>query len=455
LPRLDLGGVDAVTRAVRPDASQPELVRRLFAETEGLPFLVVEYLRVLDVSSAHWAIPDGARDLMRVRLSPLSEVGRQLLAAAAVIGRSFDADAVRLTSGRAEEEVVNGLEELTGHGLIREGSHHYDFSHETLRALVHADISLARRRLLHRRAAQASSDAASQARHLQLAGESGTAAAAHARAAVEAQNVFAHAEALEHLRAALALGHPDAAALELQAAELLTRLGDYPAAVASLERAAATADPCLLGTIEHRLGQVHHRSGSWALAEAHFTAALLAPTPPDDGTRARITADLSLTVLSAGNPDRASALAGESLAAAESAADVRALAQANNLLGLLAFRAGAADEALRRLETSLTLAEGADDRGAQVAALNNLALAHRAGGALDAAVERTRDALRLCTKEADRHREAALHNNLADLLHVRGDEEEAMHHLKLAVATFAEVGAVAGEEAEIWKLVQW
>ena len=30
-----------------------------------------------------------------------------------------------------------------------------------------------------------------------------------------------------------------------------------------------------------------------------------------------------------------------------------------------------------------------------------------------------------------------------------------MDHLKLAVATFADVGAVAGEQAEIWKLVQW
>ncbi|CAN5401918.1 hypothetical protein BH10ACT10_BH10ACT10_26020 [soil metagenome] len=211
-----------------------------------------------------------------------------------------------------------------------------------------------------------------------------------------------------HLRAALALGHPEPAALELRSAELQTRLGDYPAAVASLERAAATAGADLLGTIEHRLGQVHHRSGSWALAEAHFNAALVAPTSTDAGTRARIIADLSLTVLSAGNPARAAELALGALAAAEAAQDVRALAQANNLLGLLASRAGDADRALGHLGTSLARAQRADDRAAQVAALNNLALVHRDGGALDAAVETTRDALRLCAKEADRHREAAI-----------------------------------------------
>jgi tetratricopeptide (TPR) repeat protein len=458
LHRLDLAEVDTVVRAVRPDAAEPEIVRRLFAETEGLPFLVAEYLQVLDVSAEQWSIPDGARDLLRARLGQVSEVGRQLLAAAAVIGRSFDADAVRLTSGRAEEEVVTGLEELTGHGLVREGSVHYDFSHETLRALVESDISLARRRLLHRRAAQVSTDAASEARHLQLAGDSPAAAAAHVRAATQAQSVFAHAEAVTHLRAALALGHPEPAALEFRTAELLTRLGDYPGAAAGLERAAATADPQLLWRIEHRLGQVHHRSGAWALAEAHFAGALagLPPSPPSgDGGRARITADLSLTVLSAGDPARASVLAVEALEEAETAADVHALAQANNLLGLLASRAGAVDKAVQHLETSLALATGAGDQAAQVAALNNLALAHRDGGALDAAVERMRDALRLCALLGDRHREAALHNNLADLLHERGDDDDAMHHLKLAVTIFADIDAVAGEQAEIWKLVQW
>ena len=458
LDRLELTDVDAVARAVRPDACDPEHVRRLFAESEGLPFLVVEYLQVLDassVSSDEWSLPTGARDLMRARLGQVSEVGRQLLAAAAVIGRSFDADGVRLTSGRAEEEVVTGLEELAGHGLIREGGQEYDFSHETLRALVHADMSLARRRLLHRRAAQVSTDPASQARHLQLAGDAEAAAAAHVRAAAQARSVFANAEALAHLDAALALGHPQPAVLEVEAGELLTLRGDYPAAVASLERAAATADPLLLATIEHRLGQVHHRSGSWALAEAHLTEALTAVAPGEDGRRARIAADLSLTVLSAGDSRRAAVLAADALASAESAADLHALAQANNLLGLLASRAGATEQAVGHLEASLALAEEVGDHAAQVAALNNLALAYRDGGAGDAAVEHVRHALRLCTEQGDRHREAALHNNLADLLHARGDTEEAMDHLKLAVATFADVGAVADEQAEIWKLVQW
>ena len=82
-----------------------------------------------------------------------------MLAAAAVVGRSFDFDTVRAASGRGEEETLTALEELTSRGLIREvgspvgGTPAYDFDHDKLRTLVYEETSLARKRLLHRRAA--------------------------------------------------------------------------------------------------------------------------------------------------------------------------------------------------------------------------------------------------------------------------------------------------------------
>jgi hypothetical protein len=60
------------------------------------------------------------------------------------------------------------------------------------------------------------------------------------------------------------------------------------------------------------------------------------------------------------------------------------------------------------------------------------------------------------SRSSARSRQAALHNNLADLLHATGRSDEAMAHLKQAVAIFADVGAQAGEvQPEIWKLVEW
>jgi len=364
-------------------------------------------------------VPSGARDPLRSRLDPVSETGRQILSAAAVLGRSFDAETVRANSGRAEDETVAALEELSRRGLVRERNLDYDFCHEKLRGLVYAETSLAR------------------------------------RAAEQARSVFANTEAMAHLRAALALGHPDPGLLHSEVGELQTLQGDYAGALASFEIAAASAGPEPLGHLEQRLGQVHHRRGEWVLAQAHLQAALDATPDADSAARARILADLSLATHSAGEPLRVADLARETLELAEMAGDLPALAQAHNLLGLLASASGNGREALLQLRASLALAEQVDDPGAQVAALNNLALTYRDSGEREMAIALTRRALDRCTVLGDRHREAALHNNLADLLHASSAPDEAMQHLKRAVALFAEVGAAQGPQPEIWKLVRW
>ena len=470
LDRLGEDEVGKLLRATVPDPA-PELARRLYEETEGLPFLLVEYLNSLG-ADPDWALPQGARELLLARLDPVSETGRQVLAAAAVIGRSFEVDTVRAASGRGDEETVAALEELVQRGLIREGRFDYDFAHEQLRRLVAEETSLARRRLLHGRAADVlaaagpaasggtpahplGGRAAEVARHLRLAGRDAQAAAAYRRAADHARALFANADALEHLRAALAVGDPEPGSLHAAIGDLQTLQGDYGAALASYETAAALSPGDQIGTIEHRLGQVRHRRGEWALATAHFEAALAA-TPEDDlAARARITADLSLSAHDGGDPARAAELAERARALAEQAGDPRALGQAHNLLGALATSGGAAADALDHLRRSLELAEATDDPGARVAALNNLALAHRARGELEPALELTGAALDLCAAQGDRHREAALHNNLADLLHDAGRHEDAMDQLKRAVAIFAEVGAEGEPQPEVWKLARW
>ncbi|MBA2640706.1 MAG: AAA family ATPase, partial [Nocardioidaceae bacterium] len=170
LDRLGEAAVAELVQQARPASRNPGVVRRLWQTTEGVPLLLVEYLRTLD-GDQDWPLPTRARDLLRSRLDPLSETGRQVLAAAAVLGRSFDVDTVRAVSGRTDEETVTALEEVVRHGLVSERESGYDFVHGLLRGLVQDETSLARRRLLHGRAAAAlPGPAAVVARHLQLAG---------------------------------------------------------------------------------------------------------------------------------------------------------------------------------------------------------------------------------------------------------------------------------------------
>ncbi len=459
LERLSEATVGELLLATRGEDVSPTVAHQLWERTEGVPLFILEYLRTLDHVD-EWPVPVGARELVRARLGPVTETARQTLSAAAVIGRSFDTDAVRLVSGRTEDETVTSLEELTGHGLLREGNLDYDFGHGLVRTLVYEETPLARRRLLHARAADlAGAPIAITARHLLLAGRERDAADAFRVAAEQAEAVFANTDALSHLRGALALGHPDVAGLQQQIGDLLTLSGDYRGAQSSLEAAAADSRPDQLPHVEHRLGRLHHRRGDYTLARAHLERALEGTQPDHLADRASITADLSLAAQAAGDAALARALATEAHVLAEEGPDLRALCQSYNLLGMLATLEGDLDESFSLLERSRELADQLGAPDLQVAALNNLALAHRADGGVSEALELTAAALELCTStSADRHHEAALHNNLADLLHASGRSDESMFHLKRSVEIFAEVGEV-GASAEphpgIWKLVRW
>ncbi len=488
LSRLSHASVEALVRtavAVMPPSSRvgcDALVRRLHEETEGLPLFLSEYLAAMGEGTlgrddSAWALPGGVRDLLRARLAAVSESARQLLHAAAVIGRSFDFDAVQAASGRDEEMVVTALEELIGHGIVEEvqgrsgvnGGHPtYDFSHEKLRTLVYDETSLARRRLLHRRVADALSSRARTPRdarslagqiahHYRQAGQDDRAAAYFAVAGEHARSLYANLEALRHLQAALALGHPETAGLHEAIGDLHALSGAYADALASYETAAALSQPHVLARMEHKLGQIHHRRGEWDLAEHSFKAAEAAlGDGPADAESAQLYADWSLMAHHRGHSDQARTLAEKALLLAEQTGDDRALAQAHNVLGILAGAGGETVTARRHLERSVALAEKLDDPSARAAALNNLALAYSAEGEIERAMHLTEAALGLTSARGDRHRQAALHNNLADLLHAAGRSEEALAHVKQAVTIYAEIGVEAGSvQPHIWKLTEW
>lgn len=449
---------------------------RLYRETEGLPLFLAAYVEALahereGGEEAEWLLPRGVADLLRARLSAVGDAAQQALQAAAVIGRSFDLEALQATSGRSDEEVVSALEALTKRAIVREmgedagAAPRYDFTHEKLRGLVYDETSLARRRLLHSRAARFLSErarlhrnleaqAAAIGRHFRLAGQDAEAAACFAMAGDHAHGLYAHAEALAHYQAALALGHPEPRRLHEASGDMHVLLGAYTAALASYEAAAALCAPAAaaLPVIEHKLGNVHARRGEWPSAEAHFAAALdLAAGPAG-----RVLADWSLAAHAQGQTERAFALASDALAATEAAGDRRGAAQAHNILGILARSRGDAAGAVAHLERSLAIAEALADASSRIAALNNLALARGDRGDLAGATALAEHALALGVAVGDRHREAALHNNLADLLHAAGRSEEAMIHLKQAVVIFAEIGVQAGDaQPEIWRLMEW
>jgi len=476
-------GTAEITDMLRAAGAPPADPARMLAETRGLPLLVREYADALRLAAADdgspgtddegWTPPASVRELLNRRMRAASDPALQMLSAAAVLGSGFDSDLLRAVSGRGEAETVEALDEALTRFLLTEipppggtGPPSYDFPYEALRRVAYESATLARRRLLHSRAAAtlaaryerdpAPARAAVIAGHLQRAGRDGEAADWWWLAASRARELYAHAEALAHLRQAVALGYPQVAG-SIALGDELTILGRYHEALAEYETAAAASDSddTTAATIEHKLAEVHHRLGDWALADAHLDAALDLLAADDQAGRARVQSDQAAVAYRLGAHDRAAALGSAALAAAQQAGDPEAITQSLNVLGMLAARDGDPAAAERHLRASLAQARDMADQIAVVAALNNLARLLADTGRADEGLGLAREALMLGSELGDQHRVAALHTNLADLLHQTGHGEEALAQLKDAARGFAAVDPGVPPNPEIWTLVEW
>lgn len=472
--RLSREDIQVLMNAVYlPDT--PDIVERLYGESEGLPLFVREYLALLHnnptlLQTLEWHMPSGIHELLRSRVAQVSEIARQLLDAAAVIGHSFDLDLVRDSSGRGEEETVDGADELEQRGILKNSTGEvtdYEFYHEKLREVVYQDLSMARKRLLHRRTAKAflnrigqtdklGETAALIAAHFHAGGQDVDSAEFYVRAGYHARRSYANREALNFFEQALALGYPSVVGLYEAMGDLCTILGDYLSAIRCYERGMARADPAPIPLFEQKLGQVYHRLGEWELADSYYRSALAALPDTALTERASLLTDRSLTRYAMEDTDSAAVLAQDALQAAERASSPRGKAQAFNVMGLLARRRKQFDLAATHLTSSLSLIESLNDDGMYIAILNNLGLLHMETHTYDEAQRYFEAALEKCNRIGDLHHEAALHNNLADLFYALNMPRESLYHLKRAVSLFAQVGQQDTQmRAETWKLTEW
>ena len=195
----------------------------LHAVTGGYPLFVIEAIRagILDRPGpadqperrSGERAPE-VRSVLAGRISQAAPAARATAELAAVIGRDFTVDLLTEASDLDSEAVVTAVDELWRHRIIREHAPaRYDFCHDLLRDTAYAEISPVRRRLLHRRVAQAlqamhgaDPDAAAPiAYQYERADRPARALPHHVRAAEAASQVFANQKAIRHYRRAAAL----------------------------------------------------------------------------------------------------------------------------------------------------------------------------------------------------------------------------------------------------------
>jgi hypothetical protein len=170
---LKLGGLskDAVAQMLNGLSQHrvPEsLVNLIFEESQGNPFFVEEVYRHLieegkvfdaagqfrtDIEIDEIDVPENVRLIIGRRLERLDQNEKRVLAAAAVIGRSFSFELLTATSQIDVDELFTVIEKAQQMGIIVPSSEGPDqpftFTHELVRQTLLAGISAPRRQWLH------------------------------------------------------------------------------------------------------------------------------------------------------------------------------------------------------------------------------------------------------------------------------------------------------------------
>ncbi|MGA9721956.1 MAG: AAA family ATPase [Candidatus Binatus sp.] len=171
LPESAVGEMIEAMSERKPPAAT---IRLFYSFTEGHPLFVEELFHHLaengklfdssgefrhDLTAASIDVPRSLRLIVVRRLLRISEGARKMLGTAAVIGNSFTFDILEAATGINPDALLDGVEEAEHAGLISSSLDHlearFQFSHETIRQSVLAELSVARRQRLHLSVAEA------------------------------------------------------------------------------------------------------------------------------------------------------------------------------------------------------------------------------------------------------------------------------------------------------------
>ena len=319
LPRLGIAEVAAMTAAVYGRPATAPFVAAVHRRSDGIPLHVEELLATIDVDGtapepvASALVPDTVGDAIRARARGLATRARDVAAAAAVIGRSFDFDLLTAVAGLEPASVAAALTELqaaylilpsrsspgaamfgtalsgaavagadpaattgilgTGQDAVTGRS--FDFRHAFIRDTFYADTDLATRRRLHERVAVDATAhgyrGAFVSAHFEQAGLTASAYPHAVGAAREAAAMSSHREALDLYQRAVRcapadLARRDRAALYAAFADEAAAADENTAAAAAYRRAheltTADGDVRRAAALVPRLVAVDHLLGA-------------------------------------------------------------------------------------------------------------------------------------------------------------------------------------------------
>ncbi|MFL5867693.1 MAG: AAA family ATPase, partial [Thermoleophilaceae bacterium] len=359
----------------------PALVKRLHERTEGNPFFTEE---LLAASEEGVELPDSLRDALMLRIEVLSEQAQAVLRMAAIHGTAVTHRLLAAVSGLSEPELLAAVREAaTHHVLLQREEETYAFRHALLQETVEADLLPGERAALHLAFAEAlEADCALAPGTARVAAEICShwlgahrlpeALAAAVRAGIEAEDVYAFAEASHHFERALGLWKEveDAeeraglseVALYARGAEAAHLAGELQRALAligeAIRKVDRERDPHRSALLRERLGRYLWVSGEADAAQAAYQEAVdLMPADEPSPELARVLAALGQMLMLRNRTAEAAQRCDEAIAIAREVGAKAEEAHALNTLGVTATTVGDRSTGIERLREALRMAE--------------------------------------------------------------------------------------------------
>ncbi|MCK8815825.1 AAA family ATPase [Natroniella sulfidigena] len=164
LGRLTLSETEELTQATLPNYNfSQEVLMKIYQETEGNTFFLVEALNLLEEEGADalsQLLTTKTKDILRNRVQSVSQEAQKILKLISVCFDQVSYDLLSAISGKNDLELIELLEELENHYLIEELAGKkgqgpaYKFTHSKIRQFIYKEQSFSRANLLHKRIAQ-------------------------------------------------------------------------------------------------------------------------------------------------------------------------------------------------------------------------------------------------------------------------------------------------------------
>jgi DNA-binding CsgD family transcriptional regulator len=349
-------------------------VERIYQRSEGIPFFVEELACVDDDSDSAQLLPGSLRDLLLVRVEPLTEDAQRLLRLMSAAGSRVDHAMLTEVSDKHTGQLELALREAVSAGVIVVDGDGYAFRHALLREAVHDDMLPGEHARMHARYALALEQhpelmphtpiAVEVAHHWYSAHDVERAFAWSLTAADELVQAYAHGTAQQMLERALELwdqvAEPEKVA-GCDRIDLLMRAANEAFDAGELERSLSLAkealrlvdeqaEPARAGWVMAYVANVKERVGRPDAIELLMRARELIPAVPASAPRAEALDWLSTLLMLAWRCDEAMEAVDEAERVAAAASRPHIVASARITRGTVMFLQGHPEQAIAEMK---------------------------------------------------------------------------------------------------------